>query len=286
MIVFSWLLVITGLVGFGAAAYWDLKTTEFPEWLPYGMIVIALIIHCIASFVLSDIWIFLSSLIVGLILLGFGLLLYFTKQWGDGDAWLLGAMGFLFPIGSWFLKINPQINITVLPFPVVMLMNFFIIAFAYLIIYSIALGFRSQKESKKFLKTLKGKSRNLLLIFILLTILIEIFVYFISYTLMLPLTNLMPIMFMPIIIMLLFIFLQYGRFVEKNLFKKTIDTKNLRVGDVPVGARWRGLTEKEVRDLKKRGGKIQIKEGIRFAPVFIINLIITIIFGNLLLLFL
>ena len=30
----GWLLLAGGAVGLGAAGYLDLKTTEFPDWLP------------------------------------------------------------------------------------------------------------------------------------------------------------------------------------------------------------------------------------------------------------
>jgi len=92
-------------------------------------------------------------------------------------------------------------------------------------------------------------------------------------------------MFPPLLVAIL-IFVHYGRFIEKNLFKRKIKVKDLRVGDVPVGDKWRVLTHKEVKELKKKGGEIWIKEGVRFAPVFIITMLVTLFYGNLMLLFL
>jgi len=69
------------------------------------------------------------------------------------------------------------------------------------------------------------------------------------------------------------------------MFKKQIDVKDLRAGDVPVKGKWRVMTEKEVMILKKRGGKIWIKEGIRFAPVFLITMFVSIFYGSLISLF-
>ena len=70
-----------------------------------------------------------------------------------------------------------------------------------------------------------------------------------------------------------------------TVFKRKIDASRVRIGDVPIGYRWKGLTEKEVQKIKKKGNKITIKEGVRFAPVFVITIILTILFGNLLFIF-
>ena len=274
-----------GFIGFGAAAYWDLKTTEFSEFIPYSMIIIGLIIHGIASFVAVDLSYIIMSTVTGLAFLGLGSIMYFLKQWGDGDAWLLGAMGFLFPISNWFTLLNPQLNLFGLPFQLILLMNFFFVSFAYLITYSIMLGIRSPKQTKKFFRELKGKARIFSLFFALLFCSSIVMVFYAIYSLSIPLARMVPILSMPVIFSFVFVFIHYGRFVEKNLFKKTVDVKNIKVGDVPTGARWRGLTENEIKQLKKKGGTIQIKEGVRFAPTFFIAILITIIFGNVMLMF-
>ena len=69
---YQWILLAIGVVGFGLAAYWDLKTTEFPDWLPYTMIILALLVRGIASLVLQDWSILTQSVIIGL---DFGLLI-------------------------------------------------------------------------------------------------------------------------------------------------------------------------------------------------------------------
>jgi hypothetical protein len=77
------------------------------------------------------------------------------------------------------------------------------------------------------------------------------------------------------------LFSHYGKYIEKNLFKRRIPVGKLRAGDVPVGGKWRVLKPAEVRALKKRGGSVWIKEGVRFAPVFVLALILTLAFGDL-----
>jgi len=48
---------------------------------------------------------------------------------------------------------------------------------------------------------------------------------------------------------------------------------------------WRGLTEKEVRKIRRTKKYVVIKDGIRFVPVFPITLVISILFGNIFFLF-
>ena len=155
---FEWILLAIGVVGFGLASYWDVKTTEFPDWLPYVMIVLALIIKGVHSFMDWDIWIILSSAMAGCGLLALGYAMYFLKQWGDGDAWLLGALGFLFPASS--LLIRPLVY----PFMFVMLFNFFIVSFFYLIAYTMAVGLRNRRIMKGFTQVTFSRFHRIVLL--------------------------------------------------------------------------------------------------------------------------
>jgi len=272
---FGWVLFAIGFVGFAMAGYWDLKTTEFPDWLPYTMIVLALLVRGVYSFLANDFTHILNSIIIGLIFLGFGLALYFSKQWGDGDAWLLGALGFLFPDTAGFGLTS------FFPFPVIMFFNFFFIAFFYLLVYSVALGIKSRDVSRRFFRELKGDLKSIVAVIIVFSgLCLGMFLYF-YYVYLVPVYVLNYILLLPPLFILLVLFLQYGKFVERNLFKKNIPVSELREGDVLVSQRWRGLTEKEIGELKEGGGETWIKEGVRFAPVFVITLVVTLFFGSL-----
>ena len=273
------ILLAVGIVGFGLAAYWDLKTTEFPDWLPYSMIVLALVIRGGFAIAYADAWIFIWSLGIGAAFLGFGLLLYFTRQWGDGDAWLLGALGFLFPTATGF-----TVN-TFFPFQLTILFNFFFIAFFYLLVYAITLGVRNPRIAKGFFTSLRGDLRGMVMIVLVFAVLSAGSGAVMSSVYPVPPALFMYLMLFPVLLAAILLFARYGRFVEKTLFKKQIDAKKVRVGDVPVGRRWRGLTEGEVRRIRARGDKMWIKEGVRFAPVFLITLLITVFYGGIFALF-
>ena len=272
----GWILFAVGVTGFGMAAYLDLKTTEFPDWLPYSIIASALAIRAVFSFLMNDFSIITESVLVGMGFLLFGLALYALKQWGDGDAWLLGSLGFLFPDSAGF-----HVS-TFFPFYITLLFNFFFIAFLYLIIYSIALGLKSPKISKKFFKDLKKDAGRIASIVVIFTVAVVILLYHVSTVYNPPLSFFTNALLFPVLLVALLVFVHYGRFIENNLFRKKIDVKDLKIGDVPVKEKWRVLTEKEVNALKKKGGTIWIKEGVRFAPVFIITIIISLLLGNIL----
>lgn len=280
---FGWILLGIGIVGFGLAGWLDLKTTEFPDWIPYFIIISALAVRGVFAWLLQDWSIIINSVLIGAAFLAFGLVLYFLKQWGDGDAWLLGSLGFLLPDPSGFQAATAAAG--QFYFPITMLFNFFLIAFIYLFLYSLILGMRTQNVSRKFFLELKKDSKgiaSLMIGFCTAYIAFVIYIYFVYSLLVFPLLH--TVLF-PVILLAIIIFVRYGRFIEGVTFKRRIDAGDLKAGDVPLGGKWRVLTKKEVMALKEKGGKIWIKEGIRFAPVFLITILVTLFYGNLILLF-
>lgn len=267
------MLLAIGAGGFGLAAYLDLKTTEFPDWLPYSMIVLALAVRGGYALYLNDFSIITQSIMTGLLFLGLGLLLYFTKQWGDGDAWLLGALGFLFPDAAGF---SPAM---VLPFPAAMMVNFFLVSFLYIVAYAVIIGIRGRNVRAKFYKELKGNSRVILSTLAALIAIYLSFVYFLAayYGVSIPLEYNIGF---PALMALIVLFMRYGKFVESNLFRKRVPVSRLRPGDVLAKNRWKGLTEDDIKALKEKGGHVWIKEGVRFAPVFLITLLVTLFYGS------
>lgn len=88
------LLIITFAVLL-AAAYTDLRTLEVPDWLNYAGIAAGLGIHAIIAADTWTIWPIMSSalgLLAGFLI---ACLMFYTGQWGGGDAKLLMAVGSL-----------------------------------------------------------------------------------------------------------------------------------------------------------------------------------------------
>lgn len=262
------LSLVVGIAGFGWAGWKDLKTTEFPDWLPYSLIIFALVARGGFGLVTGNFAPFISSVTIGVLFLAFGLALYYSKQWGDGDGWLLGAMGFLFPDGI-------GVATSFLPFPALLLFNFFFVAFFYVVVYSIIVGMRS-REGKTFFKGFRSQLARIVGITALFTALLAGVVWYLAPQVWFLLLAFPPFLF------LLLAFMHYGRFIEQTVFRRKIPVSKLREGDVPADEKWRVLSKKEIDRLKKRGGTIWIKEGVRFAPVFVLTVLVMLIYGNLL----
>jgi len=101
----------------------------------------------------------------------------------------------------------------------------------------------------------------------------------------LEITKLIQIIILPFILNFILFFSYYAKIVEKDLFKRKIKTSELKEGDVILEGKWRGLTETEITQIKNKYKYVWIKEGVRFAPVFIITMLISLIYGDLMFLF-
>jgi len=275
----GFVLLAVGIVGFGLAGYWDLRYTEFPDWLPYSIIVIALVVRGVFSFLENDLWIIGNSVIVGLVFLGLGMILYFLKQWGDGDAWLLGALGFLFPNETGFVVK------TFLPFPLTLLFNFLFISLVYLIIYSVSLGLKKREINRVYWNYLRGQSGVFVFLIVLFFVFSWALAFYLYYALSVSLDSLLTVILFPFLLTFVLLFTSYARVVEENLFKKKISVRDLKVGDVILKGRWRGLKENEIKELKRKERYVWVKEGVRFAPVFLFAMLISLFYGDLILIF-
>src|SRR3989344_151340 len=85
---------------FGVAFIWliassivDIQKREAPDWLSYSLIVFGLGSRLIYSLILKDYMIVLFGLLGLLAAFIFAMLMYYTKQWGGGDAKLLMGLG-------------------------------------------------------------------------------------------------------------------------------------------------------------------------------------------------
>ncbi|MCK5018849.1 MAG: hypothetical protein KAS32_17435, partial [Candidatus Peribacteraceae bacterium] len=239
----------------------------------------ALAVRAVFAFFSNDWFILANSAIIGGLFLGLGLSLYAVRQWGDGDAWLLGALGFLFP---------EQLSFglaTYLPYPLAVLFNFLMISLVYLISYSIYLGIKNKSMNKKYIKLIKEEKNKFAGLTTFFFAFSWIFSFVMIFQFSMPIGQLTQIILLPFLLTFILFFTYYAKTVEKYLFKKKIKTSELREGDVILDGRWKGITIKEIDDLKKRKKEVWIKEGVRFAPVFVITMLISIFFGNLLFIF-
>ena len=153
-----------------------------------------------------------------------------------------------------------------------------------MIVYAFALSFINRKIWTAFFTDLKANAKMILIYNSALVVSIILMgVLFARYFEFLPLTT-----FTIFVVTIglasagLYILWKFVKAVENVGFKKKIPVSKLRVGDVPDYYKiWEGVTEKEIRKIKKSGKKyIWIKEGVRFAPAFPIASIFTLVFGD------
>ena len=255
-------IVILAVILTTIAGLWDLKTTEVPDHLLYAMIAIG-VIYWVANWLLiGDLNSLVISLTVGTILLAIGLIMYKKGQWGGADAWILAAIGYMIPLYNGEIFIIPY------------LLNFVIVSIVYSVIYAVILGLMHKEVFGHVKDDLVSKWKItvgipvVLLVFVLVTVVERPF-----------LTSLVLNMF--VLMTLLVLFWRYAVVLEKHVFKKKIPTSKLKVGDVLEKGNWIGLTERQIKNLRKQKRYVVIKDGMRFVPVFAIALVITLLFGNL-----
>jgi len=214
--------------------------------------------------------------------------MYYSRQWGGGDAKLLMAMSVIFATYPKSLLTIFSPNLNNLYFPFIIFINILIIGAIYSIISTIYLAIKHKKGFTKEFKLYLQKTKQARKIFLILSILLIVLAlmfedFFIKVTL-----------FISAIVILFFLYFWiYIKSVEKGaMYRKTLTSKLIE-GDWLTKNIYKnkklllkipryGITKKQIALLKKYGIKsIEIKQGIVFTPSFLIATIISLIFGNL-----
>ena len=255
------------LIALGIASYLDLKTTEVPDKFFY--ILLILLLPFLVLKYLQDFNFFKNSLMFGGLYLLIGLILYKTGQWGGADSFFLTLIGFCFPSLS-FSKAS-------LPFPLAFFINLMFIGAIYMLIYSFFLTYNKKFFWRKFRVEIQ---KNLKMwCYLSLTL------FFLTFCLFFQVFSLLPALQLSLSLTLLFFtslsLLKYAKLVENLIFKRKIPVSKLKAGDMLAEIReLRGLTEAEVKRIKKTRKYVWVKEGIRFLPAFPLTLLFTVFCGD------
>lgn len=280
----NYIPLVTAFVGTVIAAIWDLKTTEVPDQLPALMIAIALLFYGYQSFSTASYQPILNSIIVGGLFSVFGLFMYYSGQWGGADSFILSAIGFLLPSAPLgFAQ-------TVFLFPISYLINLFMVGAVYMIGYAFVFSLKEKQVQSEFLKDMKGSAKSkLLLLSLLVFVLTAIMSYSVfSYNGLVDLSRIFYTSFsFTIGAAVLFAIWKFAKSVEIYGFRKKIPVSKLRVGDMLTSEKKLvGITEKDIKELKRHGKKyVDIKLGIPFAVAFPLALLVTLYYGDLILVF-
>ena len=250
----------------------DLKTKEIANWLNFSLIIFALGFRFFYSLFYGN-FNFLYQGLIGLgIFFVLGNVFYYGKLFAGGDAKLLIALGPILPISLNFLY-----NLQILLF---FLLTFLISGAVYGIIVSIFLCSRNFKKFKTEFKTQIKKNKN----FIVLILIFGIIFFFLGFYID------SMFFFLSGIAIIFSLFYPYAKSVDEASMVREVYPSLLKEGDwlysdVKVGkkiirADWQGLTESDIRILRKNKRKILIREGVVFTPVFLVAFLLFFYFLN------
>ncbi len=242
----------------------DLRTREISNWVTFSLIGFVLAYRAIYSVYLADLWFFLYGLIGVLLFVVLGYLFYYSRVFAGGDAKLLFGIGGVFPYSSLTDYIYYGLGF------ILVLFTFGVI---YTLIYSFFLVGKNYNSFKKEFSNHLFRIR----FYFILSVAVALAYFFLT----LP-VSVIYLIFAFFIAILPFLF-AYVKAIEKTCMIKFVATDKITEGDwlekdVSIGKRiikksFAGLTLEEIALLRKHEKRVWIKNGIPFAPAFLIALI-------------
>ncbi len=268
-----------------AATVSDIKTKEIPNWLNFSLVIIAFSIFSIKSINQGNTSPILKSIIYFLIFLVIGNIMYYTKQWGGGDSKLLIALGAAIPVYPGFLLDFFSPNLTT-SLPITFLINLVIIGSLYGLMYTLFLILKNKRKVLNQFKKLLDKHQNLNK-FLISSAIVGVLFFIFSNNILVKTISLL-ILVSPVILSYIFIL---TKATEQVAMYKKIDSSKLQEGDwikdkivvnkkVIYSPKGLGVTKEQINMIKKHKKKVTIKDGIAFAPTFLIAVILSLTYGN------
>ena len=304
-LIFSLLLLMLGLIALAIGTYTDLKVREVPDWVSYGLIISGLAIR-IASTIVDGVtagtgsagWLSAGK-ILGIDILWFlafviiAYIMFYSGQWGGGDAKLLMGLGIVFAsypqaLFSLVPQLSPDLAI---PFPITLILHIFIFGAVYGLLLSLYLAIRKWQPFLQQWREIRAKEKRLWLLAQLLFVagfVAAIICFLFGYDLFVFFAIFIAVL--PFIFLVLWLF---ARTVEQVCMIHSIPVTKLRDGDWIVkdiyhkktylcGPKDLGISVEQIALLKKyKIGSVFVKEGIPFVPAFLLATIISLIWGNL-----
>lgn len=279
-------LLVIALIALIFASVTDIKKREVPNWLSFSLIFTALTIRALASLATLQFYYFGYSLLTLALFFLLSAILYYTKFFAGGDAKLLIALAIIFATTPSYLPqitLSQTTNVFLEPFLLSFLINIFAIGSIYTIIFIIFFAIKNKKKFSKEFKRVYTKTKILRIVFSILVIISLGVSFFFN------------LFFFVVILTLIFPYIYIAtKAIENISMIKEVSAEKLTEGDwlaqeiklknKTIKPSVHGLSKKEIELLKKEKKKVLIKHGIPFVPVFLISTIITILFGNLLIL--
>ena len=290
----STIFVIIALTALIIGSLTDLDRREVPDWLNYFVLIVAIASRILESVINTT----FEPILFGAIGLGiayaFSAIMYYTGQWGGGDAKMLIALGALF--GSYTPTIfKPIMSESILPafaqgynvlFVPILIFNILLVGSIYGLLWMSVLAIKHRKKFVKTYKKLWVTDKRYMYVSIIAVILIPIGYFIQSYQgLALMILGLSLMSFGPAII--------FGRAIEKTCMIQKMNVSKLtegewivkdvkHKGELVCSQKDLGVTQKQISRLKQlKITSVTVKIGVPFIPAFLGGFIVTIIWGNL-----
>lgn len=296
------IIVVIVLFGLIIGSLTDLKKREVPNVVNYSLVVLGVGVNLLLSLIRND----YSYVLYSMIGLGVGyalaVLFFYTGMWGGGDAKALMGIGALLGVPLIFSNIMMTFSSSFFSF----LVNTLIVGGFYGLAWGFFLAIIKRKlfvkEYKKiFSIDLVKKIRLGIRIFSIASILLVVFVHFVIKNVDYLYYELMGLSFVFIIFLTFYLWV-FVKAIEKSCMIYDVPVEKLTEGDwvhknvyvgkkLICGPKDLGISKEQIDELLrlKKLGKIKqitIKTGIPFVPSFLIAFILTMIYGNLLILLL
>lgn len=294
------ILVGVGLAGLLIGSITDIQKREVPDWVNYFLIYAGLGIRFINSIWSGEWSYFLYGLLGFGIFLGLAYLMFFTGQWGGGDSKMLMGMGALFATAPVFLVEKFQPNLLGFPFLVSFWINLLLVGAVYGILWTMGLGIAHFEKTKKAfiewlaipsIKKVRVYSHILAGILLLAGVLVR--------SIMIRLTG---FIFGGMILVFFYMYIVI-KSVEQAAMFRSLPPSKLVEGDWPLEdiivdkkvifsvEKKIGIEQDDLEKLQKleEQGKIKtidVRHGVPFVPSFLFAFIVTIGFGNIIVLLL
>ncbi|MEK6792612.1 MAG: A24 family peptidase [Nanoarchaeota archaeon] len=243
----------------------DLRTREISNWVTFSLIAFVLAYRAFYSVYSGDLMFFVYGLIGIVLFTGLGYLFYYSKVFAGGDAKLLFGIGGIFPYYSFYDYIYYGFGFVLL---------LFAFGVIYTLIYSLFLVGRNYSSFRKSFFEQVSKVKFYFILSLLFAFFFYLFFPFVSY-----LNSLLFAVFV-FLIPLLF---AYVKAVEKSCMIKLVSPLELTEGDwlerdVVVSGKtirksFAGLSFEQILLLRRYGKKVLVKNGIPFAPSFLLALL-------------
>ena len=285
----DFIIISLALIYLIIATISDIKTQEIPDSLNFSFVFIGIFVNALRTFTSNDNSYLLFSLLTFGAFFIVGRLMYYSKQWGGGDAKLLAGLGALIPIYPMLTKGLIWAKTTNY-FGLDFFINLIIVGAVYTIIYAIYLSIINRKKFAENFKELYSskKTKKFEKIIWILVVLINIAGFFVLKTN----SERTLVLSISLLLLLFNYLLVFTKAIEKTTMYKTISTQKLREGDcitsklksedkLIYSPSVHGVKKSQIELIQKHFKEVPIKEGISFAPTFLIAFLVTILKGNL-----